>query len=842
MLFAEEGEEPVEIEQAPEVNANAPKKIPDTVDTNALLRLGFELPEKFVLGGDSGKRLYAKGILAQCAYGGAKSVELAKGGQLAIGALGLEFDSNYVRSSTNSLVFSGGALAAFDRATIKSSAPILLESGTSSRIIVPHTLAIKSSFAGAGDLEVSGRGKVGFFIDSPRATGTLTLNGVTAAFPPGIRWGGKIVKKNGATIVGTPEENAKPVFPAPATAYRYAKMQREKLSRGVIAWRSDTNEVTISWRYLESDPVDIAFEVGIAPAGAGARHDAGGATQVTLPYDGKRHVYSVYRKGGKQPLGSMAVAANAPIGYLELPLKAPKPAKTPDGHDYTYFPEDCSVGDLDGDGEYELVVEWSPTLQGDNSSWHQTGETWLEGVKLDGTGRSLWKICLGPNVRAGSHYSPFMVYDFDGDGKAEVVVRTGDGARDGKGRILNDEVFAPSNRFKDWRVEDMHVVFAPTYVTVFRGSDGFAIDTLPFKPAVHNDPAVIARKDHKAVKKAWRARNAGNQAFRFLSAIAYLDGLHPSVVMCRGYYSRSCLWALDFDGKKLKERWFFDSDDPRWTGYGGQGNHNLRVGDVDFDGKDEIVYGAMTVDHDGSGLYTTALGHGDAIHLIQRTPFCRGLQVWDCHESCGHGVDLHDAATGEILFRRTAGVDTGTCNAADCDPRSPGVELFSGANVGFFSGSDFHCFARPKPNPRVNYYGVQRFGIWWKGDMTRQFYSGGSLIHDYDLKRRGVSTVADFGDEVTNNHWTKGAPCLIADLFGDWREEILLRTKDNSSIRIYPSPLPTAYRFHSFMYDPVYRISVATENAGYNMPPEPGFYFGPDLLGHDLLFRGMKLK
>ena len=211
-------DEVVDIEEAPAENPDAPKKIPDTVDTNALLRLGFELPEKFVLGADSGKKLYAKGLLAQCAYGGEKRIELAKGGQLAIGALGLEFDSNYVRNATNRLVFSGGALAAFDKATVKSAAPIVLQAGSATRVIVPKSLLFKAGFEGDGDLTVAGAGKVGFFADSPNAKGTLTLSGVNAVFAPGVRWGGRIVTQKGATIVGTPVENAKPSFPEPATA------------------------------------------------------------------------------------------------------------------------------------------------------------------------------------------------------------------------------------------------------------------------------------------------------------------------------------------------------------------------------------------------------------------------------------------------------------------------------------------------------------------------------------------------------------------------------------------------------------------------------------------------
>ena len=826
-------------------NLPVPKeKMSAFVDTNSVLRLGRELPPMLTIGKGGEKRLYAKGILAQCAVGTEKRLELNTGGRLAVGSDGLDFDSNYARGNTNEIVFAGGTLAAYENSFIESSAPILLEAGTVTKLVVPKLLQIKASFRGEGTLEVLGGGKVVFFRDSSAATGKLILNKVAAVFSSSGSWGGEIVKRSGATIKNNVEKRIAAQFPEPATGYHYDRLQREKLGRGLIAWRSNTNEVTISWRYLESDPVDIAFDVYMDAKVV--KRSVKNSTQITLPYDGKPHRFSVVadskiRKFENSKISYM-LPANAPIGYLELKLNPPKDTTAPDGRACSYFPQDCSVGDLDGDGEYELVLEWGPTLQSDNSGYAQTCPTYLEGLKLDGSSRSLWRINLGPNIRSGAHYTPFIVYDLDGDGKAELVVRTADGTVDGKGKTLNNGEFKLGNKFKDWRIEDSHVVFAPNYVTVFNGLDGHAVDTLPFRPAVHEDPKVIENKDYGAICHQWRARNAGNQAFRFLSAVGYLDGIHPSVIMCRGYYSKTCLWALDFDGKKLSEHWFFDSETPRWKGYGGQGNHNLRVGDVDFDGKDEIIYGSMTVDHDGKGKYTLGLGHGDALHLIQRSPEVRGLQVFGCHESCGFGIDLHNAETGEVLFRKFGPVDTGSCNAVDCDPREKGVELFSGANVGFYSGNDFHRFHNPKSRPRDNYYGCLRFGIWWKGDLTRQMFSGGSVIKHYDVWGRYIYPVADFGDEVESVHGSKGAPCLIADVFGDWREEILLKTKDNRSIRIYPSPIPTEYRFHTFMHDPVYRISVATENCGYNVPTDPGFYFGPDLLGHDIIFRGMPLK
>lgn len=845
------------------------------VDKSTVVRLGFELPNSVVIGkrgepGVTSDRVVAKGVLAQCAIGEPKRFELAASGVLALGSEGFLFDSNYARGRTNEVVFSGGTIGSFEPSFIRTAAPIKL-TGTV-RASAKYNLIVRASFEGPGNIVKSKGGILAMQYPCKKATGRLVIEEGMLALGPAASWGGTVVLKRGTTLkcpsvkaigrlvkdpgakveevgAGSRGDLSAEAFPQPATAYKMRQIQREKLGRGVYAWRANENEVHVSWRYKSSDPFDIAFNV----YKNGRRLNAAPIKDVTYYVDKSqwtglkpmtyevRGVKADGREIAYKTSASWRLPQNAPVGYFDIELDPPKSGRTPEGKDYSYQPYDCSVGDLDGDGELDLVVIWWPTLAYDNSQWGQSGETWIEGVKLDGTNRSLWKICLGPNIRSGSHYVPVMVADFDGDGSSEVICRTADGTTDGKGRVLNRGEFAPGNKFKDWRSEDCHVVFAPNYVTCFSGRTGEALDTLPFKPSVHEDPKVIDRKDHNAVKKYWRARNPGNQAFRFLSAIGYLDGIHPSVMMCRGYYSRTYVTAYDWDGKNLKERWFFDSEIESNWGYGGQGFHNLRVGDVDFDGRDELIYGHMVVDHDGQGLWTTGYGHGDAMHLIQASPVTRGLQVWTCHEASPFGVSLIDAQSGRTLLRRTGPIDTGSCNALDVDPAAPGVELFSGAHCGIFSAKTLEEHMRPKPKPEDNYYGMLRFGIWWKGDMTRSAYSGGSLVKHYSIKDRCVTYIFDAGREVESNHGTKGCPCLIADIFGDWREELLLRRKDNRAIRLFMTPEDTKYRFHTFLEDPVYRISVATQNNGYNIPTDPGFYFGPDLLGRKAFFRGTQL-
>ena len=884
-------------------NGNAPwpeglpmpkEKISAFIDTNSVLRLGYEIPERIVIGTDGEKRLYAKGVLAQGGIGGEKRFELGAGGQFALGSGGFVFDSNYARARTNEVVFSGGALLSFEPTFVKSGAPIQLR-GTS-RLIANRQLVVRASFEGDGNLVKTGEGTLGLQYPCDRATGKLTVaNGSTVVLGPAATWGGtielakgatlkcvsanvvgRIVKAAGAKVIesnpGATDVGAD-AFPQPATGYKLKQMQKERMGRGVYAVRQTEKDVMVGWRYKSSDPTNIAFNV----YANGTKLNASPIADVTYfktPWTGRATTYEVRAVvGGREATfkvsGSWTLPANAPVGYFDIALTPPPKTKMPDGTAVAHHPCDCSIGDLDGDGEYELVVIWWPDNGADNSSWHKTGDTWLEGVKLDGTNRSLWKINLGPNIRSGSHYVPVMVCDMDGDGTAEVVCRTAEGTVDGKGRVQGaDGVFAPATAaaFTDWRatVPGAHILWARNFTTAFDGATGAAVDAVPFKPDVLSDAkrreeATARAKagtdkdgiagDEKAINREWSSRNPGNQAFRMLGAVAYLDGVHPSVVLCRGYYSRTCLTAYDLVDKKLKERWFFCSDEPRWWGYGGQGFHNLRVGDVDFDGKDEIVYGHMVVDHDGQGLYTTGMGHGDAIHLIQGAPTLRGLQVWTCHEAPPFGVTLFDAQSGRIRFWTHGPIDTGSCNALDIDPDQPGMELFGGAHTGIYSALTGQRYMGPKPNPKDNYYGTLRFGIWWRGDLTRSAYSGGSVIKGYSVKGRALVDKEDLdarpeGAEpnVHSNHGTKGCPCLVADLFGDWREEILLTRRDNRAIRVYLSPHDTPYRFHTFLEDPVYRISVLTQNNGYNVPTDPGFYFGPDLKGHKIWFRGTYLE
>lgn len=605
--------------------------------------------------------------------------------------------------------------------------------------------------------------------------------------------------------------------------YNYSKLQKEKLGRGVVAIRESPSTVVVSWRYLSSDPMETAFNVyrggkklTAQPVVTGTLFRDENSSLETAAYE----VRPVLK--GKETHhidGKYTLPANAPLGYLQIPLQKPADGVTPAGDTYTYSPNDASIGDVDGDGEYEIILKWEPSNAKDNSHDGYTGEVYFDCYRLNG--EQLWRINLGKNIRAGAHYTQFMVYDLDGDGKAEVVMRTSDGTVDGKGTVLGNakaDYREPGvfDKKKNKLTRQGRILEGNEYLTVFSGLTGEALYTTDYIPARGNP-------------KDWGDTRA-NRSDRFLACIAYLDGVRPSVVMCRGYYTRIVLAAFNWDGKKLNKHWVFDTNIPGNEKYAKQGNHNLRVGDIDGDGCDEIIYGSCTIDHNGKGLYSTGLGHGDAIQLTQIDPARKGLQVWACHENKRDGSTYRDAATGEIILQLKSTRDIGRCMAADIDPTNPGVELWSPGTGGIIN------FKGELIAPKTKNFPVN-MAVWWDGDLLREILDK-TRISKYDWEQKCFIPFVEF-EGVTSNNSTKATPCLQGDILGDWREEVLFRSEDNNSLHLYVSTIPTEYRFHTFLEDPIYRISIATQNVGYNQPTQLGFYFGTDLKG---TFRGYQFK
>ncbi|MBN2163577.1 MAG: rhamnogalacturonan lyase [Pontiellaceae bacterium] len=595
----------------------------------------------------------------------------------------------------------------------------------------------------------------------------------------------------------------------PAAVESQPLRKMEYMDRGLFAMNLG-GRVYVGWRLLATDPDDIVFDVYRKPPGTKpTKLNDEPVMQTTdlmdehpgLLVKGTRYfVVPIINGEQGDPVVTEVNYKKAPP-YFSIELQPPGSG---------YSANDCSAADLDGDGRYEIILKWDPDNSKDNSQWGITGNVFIDAYTQDG--KRLWRIDLGPNIRAGAHYTQFMVYDFDCNGKAEMICKTADGTKDGRGKVIGDEK-------KVWRTDGGHILAGPEYLTCFDGETGAAVcttDYLPYRVPGSTD----IEPDESALKATWGDRHGydGNRGERYLACVAYLDGVHPSVVMCRGYYTRSFLVAWDLVDGQLVNRWIFDSDEQKQGEYGGQGNHNLVAADVDGDGKDEITYGAMCVDDNGKGLYTTAMGHGDAMHLTDLDPSRPGMELWTCQEHAPYGNALRDAATGEIIFRREAGKDTGRACAGDIDPTHPGAELWGSTGCPLYD---------VQGNTITNKYDLpMNFVINWDDDDLVELLSG-TQISKYNWKTNTRDVLLDVSEyDCKSNNGSKGTPCLSADLFGDYREEVIWRTSDSKELRIFTTTIPARRRLITLMQDPQYRLSIVWQNVSYNQPPHTSFFMG----------------
>ena len=508
---------------------------------------------------------------------------------------------------------------------------------------------------------------------------------------------------------------------------------------------------------------------------------------------------------------SFTLPANSPMWqFRTVPLQIPPAGITPTGETYTYSANDTSAADLDGDGEYELVVKWDPSNAKDNSQSGTTGNVYLDAYKLDGT--RLWRIDLGRNIRAGAHYTQFIVYDFDGDGRAEMGVKTAPGTIDGTGQPV---LLGTAKVTDDYRTTSGYILSGPEFLTVFDGLTGRALATANYQVP-------------RGTVSAW-GDSYGNRVDRFLAGVGYFDGQRPSLLMCRGYYTRSVLTAWDFRNGQLTQRWIFDTGNATTgalAGYRGQGAHSLTIGDVDGDGRDEITYGAMAVNDDGKPLYTTGLGHGDALHMSDMIPSRPGLEVYQVHETesahQGKGGDLRDAATGALIAFVPGTGDVGRGCAFDIDPRYPGFEMWNSSDGGIYAADGTRIQDKPGNMP-------QNFGIWWDGDPLRELLDGttiGDWRIDLTTNIGGRVNYVSAPAGLSGINGTKNTPCLTADLYGDWREEVVWRTSDNTALQIWSTTIASQLRLPTLMHDIQYREAVAWQNVGYNQPPHTSYFIG----------------
>lgn len=664
--------------------------------------------------------------------------------------------------------------------------------------------------------------------------------------------------------------------------YQTNARQMEKLNRGLIAVKTtaDTrgqavNGVYLSWRLLGDESLENqAFDIyknGTKIHTTGV-HDATNWIDTSGTASDKYKVVKAGEDASKEtevtPTSNNNCAKSNEVGngnseknsftYVDIPISRPDPVeRMGDGKISNYYTvdksheggaNDASVGDLDGDGNYEIVLKWDPTDSKDSAGADFTGNAYIDAYKIDPNNDGyMWRIDLGKNVTSGAHYTQFLVYDFDGDGKSEVAMKTAPGTVDGTGRYVTevgdtDEIRNTDNTKSyigtSGRLKGKNPF--TQYLTIFDGETGAALYTTDYIPY------------DAAENKNWGDSGAKyNRSERYLAAVAYLDGIHPSIVMCRGYYHDSVIRAYTWDGTELTMQWEHKGKpSASSTTLYGQGNHNLSVGDIDNDGKDEIVYGSAALDDDGKTvLGNTGLGHGDAMHMSDFNN--DGTQeVFSVKEEQfkKYAEDLRVASTGKHFWSSGKLVTSddngrGVMDNIDDDyakthPNALAIGWSSGiANAHDLNGDD--VAAKPAGAGSGTF---DNFLVYWDGDLSRELLDA-NIIQKYYAATGKTKRFYGPLDGYTltggsTNNYSKRNPSLVADIWGDWREEIIMPVNkgsatDQAYLRIYTSTMPTDYRLTTLMHDCQYRLSVAWQNVGYNQPTHASYYIGSVALATD---------
>jgi uncharacterized protein YjdB len=664
--------------------------------------------------------------------------------------------------------------------------------------------------------------------------------------------------------------------------YQTNTRQMEKLNRGLIAVKTtaDTrgqavNGVYLSWRLLGDESLENqAFDIyknGTKIHTTGV-HDATNWIDTSGTASDKYKVVKAGEDASKEtevtPTSNNNCAKSNEVGngnseknsftYVDIPISRPDPVeRMGDGKISNYYTvdknheggaNDASVGDLDGDGNYEIVLKWDPTDSKDSAGADFTGNAYIDAYKIDPNNDGyMWRIDLGKNVTSGAHYTQFLVYDFDGDGKSEVAMKTAPGTVDGTGHYVTevgdtDEIRNTDNTKSyigtSGRLKGKNPF--TQYLTIFDGETGAALYTTDYIPY------------DAAENQYWGDSGAKyNRSERYLAAVAYLDGIHPSIVMCRGYYHDSVIRAYTWDGTELTMQWEHKGkkSESSTTLYG-QGNHNLSVGDIDNDGKDEIVYGSAALDDDGKTvLGNTGLGHGDAMHMSDFNN--DGTQeVFSVKEEQfkKYAEDLRVASTGKHFWssgKLVTSDDNGRGvmdNIDDSYAKEHSNALAIGWSSGIANAHDLNgddVAAKPAGAGSGTF---DNFLVYWDGDLSRELLDA-NIIQKYYAATGTTKRFYGPSDGYTltggsTNNYSKRNPSLVADIWGDWREEIIMPVNkgsatDQAYLRIYTSTIPTDYRITTLMHDCQYRLSVAWQNVGYNQPTHASYYIGSVALATD---------
>ncbi|MCS3253175.1 hypothetical protein NXX19_12145 [Bacteroides ovatus] len=616
----------------------------------------------------------------------------------------------------------------------------------------------------------------------------------------------------------------------------------------------------ISWRLLKTDPSNVAFDIyksvdGEMEVKLNEEPISNTTSWVDADIDvSKTNVYRVTLANQAETLCDYTFTSEmAEKFYHEIRLNM----NVPDAS-ITYSPDDIQLGDLDGDGELEIVVKREPYDGANQGGWNN-GSTLLEAYKMDGT--FLWQIDLGINIRSGSHYTSYILYDFDGDGLCEIAFRSSEGTKFGDGKGITDAY----GNVNDYRIRQTDAVGwysgasinticglimeGPEYISICRGYDGREITRVDNIPRGGSGSKASRAKYWS---EYW-GDDYGNRMDSFFIGVAYLDGIpdeatgvrtsNPSLIISRGIYHNWQVWALDLKGNKLETRWKFDTAEhsSKWLS---MCSHSFRVADLDDDGKDEILYGSAAIDDDGSELWCTGNGHGDCLCVGKFIKDRSGLQIVASFEEPGnyngqghgYGCQVIDARDGGLITGHGAGstTDVGRCIVADIDPDSPNFEYWSSLQEGVFSCSGSGLVSSTYPTG-IGGGVLYNVAIYWSGQPTREMLDRACVVsykENPDVNKTNKTRLVYFGTYGSNdgNHSTKYNPCYYGDFLGDYREEVIMGSSDMKSIYIFSTNHPTEFRLPHLMTDHNYDMSQAMQNMGYNQGTNLGYYVGAETL------------